>query len=102
MNFCRKYLQFFWMAVILLIAGGQLAHAYQEITCAKAHSEETSSSENCPTEHQCCTAHSNGIGLISNSALSDEMSSSAITYFDDDAAYSGGVLDEIEYPPRLS
>ncbi|MFZ0711411.1 MAG: hypothetical protein WAM53_15345 [Terrimicrobiaceae bacterium] len=104
MNTFRKYLQFIWVAAILVLVSGQLAHAYQEFNRIAQHCEEQGlpNKNECPLEHQCCNAHSPGVGLWTQSSLPDGASVGKIAYFIQDVAYSGGVLDEIKYPPRLS
>ena len=99
MNTFRKYLQLFWVAAILVLVSGQLSLAYQELNCEQ-HCEEPAlpNKNECPSEHQCC----NGVGLLPESSLPGGATIGKIAYFPQDDAYSGGVFDEIKYPPRLS
>ena len=104
MTMCRKYLQLFWLATLLVLAGGIVTHAYQDLCNLEAHHEaqgHTGKSE-CPPNHQCSSTHAQEHSILPDSSLPEGVMMSTIVYFIQDTACPDGALDEITYPPRLS
>lgn len=101
MHACRKFAFLFWMAVLFAIAGAQTLHAWHQLACEESHGVQEASHNSCSTEHSCCHTHFQPVAITGSAALPPVPGADMI-WFSQDSRYSGGVLDEIEHPPRLS
>lgn len=107
MQFFCKGARIFWLAAILLMAGGQLIHAYEEFSHSSEQPSERHATESeqqrCPTGHKtCCHGHSNLVGTFSEAPASLVTTSNSGGYFDRVDSVVEGPIREIDYPPQLS
>jgi hypothetical protein len=107
MRICLKYARVFWAIAILLMAGGQAVHAYEDVFHPSKHASERHTSESeqpaCPTGHTtCCHGHSHVIGALAEAPNFSIVASSSDYYFDRVDSVVEGPIREIDYPPRLS
>lgn len=107
MQLCLKYARLAWVVAILLMAGGQIAHALQDASCSKEHASERSSSSlqdqpDCPAGHSCCKSHSHVIGALEEVSPYTFIVSASGTFIDCGARAAEGPVQDIEYPPQLS
>jgi len=102
--FGLKYIRVFWLAAILVMAGGQLVHAWEELSCAQEHSEHANNSttKSCPSNHDCCQPHAqSAMDLAETMKMPQASFVSAASLIRNDASLEG-FRQKIEYPPRLS
>jgi len=107
MQICLKYARMFWVVAILMMACGQMAHAYQDSACAIEHASERKSPDTkqqpeCPSGHKCCTSHSHIIGALHEAPKFNFVSSISSGYIDRGVRDIEAPVQEIEYPPQLS
>ncbi len=107
MSFCFRSVRIFWTIAILLMAGGQVVHAYQELKCVTDHSAQGQSSvpdkQDCPANHACCChAHSHGIATLAEVPSFSHLSLSSSSFSTRNESYIEGPCREIDYPPQLS
>lgn len=105
MQFCFKYARVFWVVAILMMAGGQLAHSYQDSSCATEHASERTSSKDqtdCPMGHSCCKSHSHVIGAVAEAPTLNFVSPNSSDFIDCGVRVVEGPTREIDYPPQLS
>ncbi len=104
MTTCRQYIQLFWLVALLVLAGGNLVHAHQDLCNLEAHHEAQGlpDKNECPSGHQCTNTHAQEASILPESSLPVGLSVSTFVYFIEEVACPGGALDEITYPPRLS
>lgn len=107
MRICLKYARVFWAIAILLMAGGQAVHAYEDVFHPSKHASERHTSESeqpaCPTGHTtCCHGHSHVIGALAEAPNFSIVASSSDYYFDRVDSVVEGPIREIDYPPQLS
>ena len=107
MQLCLKFTRFFWVIAILMMASGQIAHAYQDSSCGSEHATEQHTSDGkqqsgCPAEHACCSTHSHILGTLTDTPAFAFIISDTPAYIEfGDTAVEGPVF-EIDYPPQLS
>ena len=107
MRICLKYARVFWAVAILLMAGGQAIHAYEDFTHPLKHASERQTSESeqpvCPTGHtSCCHSHSHVIGALAEAPNFSILALSSDYYFERVDSVVEGPIREIDYPPQLS
>ncbi len=106
MQFCLKFARIFWVLAILLMAGGQLAHAYEDTSCASLHASENASKskqqQDCPVGHVCCSSHSHILGTFGDVPPFGFVPSTTSTFIDCGNTVIEGPAREIDYPPQLS
>ncbi len=105
MSFCLRHVRIFWMLVLLLMAGGQLLHASEELAAASqehAHCSHDAAADDCPADTTCCHLHSSGAtvsGEITLLLVAQAVSSYLLIV---DEACLEGPRRDIDYPPQLS
>lgn len=107
MRICLKYARVFWAVAILLMAGGQAIHAYEDFTHPQKHASERQTSESeqpvCLTGHtSCCHSHSHVIGALAEAPNFSILALSSDYYFERVDSVVEGPIREIDYPPQLS
>lgn len=106
MQSCLKFARIFWVLAILLMAGGQLAHAYEDTSCASLHASEHASKsqpqQDCPAGHVCCSSHSHILGAFIEVPQFAFVVSISGNFIDDGNFVIEGPAREIDYPPQLS
>lgn len=106
MRFCSRYVQIGWVVAILLMAGGQLAHAYMDLTCSKDHVSESQQSpapgDDCPVGHCCVHSHLQIKMAAVDSAGDMIPDTSACSFPSREEMALDGPTREIDYPPQLS
>ncbi len=106
-KFCFKHLRILWAIAILVMAGGQFAHAYQDLKCVATHAAQEQSSvpdkQDCPANHACCChAHSHGIATLVEVPSFFHLSLGSSSFSTCNESYIEGPCREIDYPPQLS
>ncbi len=98
-----KYLRVFWLATILVMVGGQLVHAWEELSCVSEHAEHAEDKgSNCAANHECCKTHvQSAMDLVKTSGLTGIKHVFTFSVAADDVAIEG-FRQKIKYPPRLS
>jgi len=106
MRFCSRYVQIVWVVAILLMAGGQVAHAYVSLKCSKDHTAESqqfpASGDDCPMGHCCCHSHLHTNLAIVDSGTELVPDISTCSFSCRDKTVIDGPPREIDYPPQLS
>jgi hypothetical protein len=103
MNRLRRHIHILWVVAVLLMAGGQVLHAWQDDSCAREHAcEERSDAGECPAGHACCNSHAHV--TIAFSEFPQVFSLEAVSLVSQtlDESYSGGAIKRIDLPPQLS
>ncbi len=106
MQFCVKHIRIVWVIAILLMAGGQAAHAYVDLTVAEDHAAERqqspASGDDCPVGHCCghCHVHTKLAVVDSVDALIPDTAARSFSSCDEVAL--DGPSRDIDYPPQLS
>jgi hypothetical protein len=101
----QRYSRTFWVIAVLLLVGGQLAHAYSD--CRACHSDaehcHSDSGESQPSEpHDCCHTHPSAsfVGLDSHGFVSLHLVCATLPVTNDSLPDSP--VQEIDHPPQLS
>ena len=106
----QRYSQTFWVIAILLLVGGQLAHAYsdyRETVCQTSHSDsehhhsDSGASQSSESNH-CCHTHppANSVSLDSHGFVSPHLVCGTLPVTNDSVPEPP--VQEIDYPPQLS
>lgn len=89
------------MITALLMAVGQVAHGYEEFTCASDHPmEQHEPGSDCPVGDCCCHGHVK-LALADYSTPLFVCARSG-SFLDAEESSLDGPFGEIEYPPQLS
>lgn len=110
MQVVQRYAWIFRAIAILLLVGGQLAHAFydgREIACQSSHSKSEqqhseTGAEDSPAPHHCCHSHPTDIFAAWDSAglASPHLRCGLLSVTDD--SLPEPPVQEIDYPPQLS
>ncbi|MBN8707965.1 MAG: hypothetical protein J0I10_01200 [Verrucomicrobia bacterium] len=107
MQICLKYARMFWVLAVLFMASGQIAHAYQDSSCATQHASERQKSDSkqqpdCPAGHSCCNSHSHILGALAEAPAYAFVALASGSFQDHGDTVVEGPIAEIDYPPQLS
>ncbi len=106
MQFCVKHIRIVWVIAILLMAGGQAAHAYADLTVVEDHAAERqqspASGDDCPVGHCCGHSHLHTKLAVVDSVRTLIPDTSVCLFSFRDEMALDGPSREIDYPPQLS
>ena len=105
MSFSLRHVRIFWMLAILLMAGGQLLHAHEELGAAiqeHVHCSHDAATDDCSADTTCCHLHSSGATVSTEVTLlaATQTVSRYLSILDETCL--DGPRGDIEYPPQLS
>lgn len=92
------------MLVILMMAGGQLLHAREELVAAQehVHCSHEASTDGCPADAPCCHLHASGATVTTEAARLQAIQTLSHCLPILDETCLEGPRGDIDYPPQLS
>lgn len=97
----------FWVVALLLTAGGQFIHAWEDLdSCSMIHESEhqtpISDDSGCPADHACCLNHPLLIGTLPEALAFVPLALTPDFSFDRGNFVVEGPVRKIDHPPQLS
>lgn len=106
MRLFSKYLRLVWAVAILLIAGGHLAHAWEDLiscdaVCSGEHSSQTEP-QDCPKGGECSHPFAHGFFILPDAPdrLFIALTTTSFPFHVEGSM--DGPCREIDYPPQVS
>ncbi len=92
------------MLAILMMAGGQLLHAQEELAAAKehVHCSHEASTDDCPADAPCCHLHLSGATVTTETTQLQVLHTFSHSLPILDETCLEGPRRDIDYPPQLS
>jgi hypothetical protein len=106
MQFLSKHVRLVWAIAILLMAGGHLAHAYEDLTacdevCSGEHTSQPEP-QDCPMGGECTHPFAHGVFILPDAPDRLFVALTMTSFSDHVEGSMDGPCREIDYPPPVS